>query len=280
MNIILIVVSIVILLIVILLYIILLSPQPLPQPSLQPSSSKLKSQVKSESLLQVQSLQKTSGQLNATPIIQNTDTNTDNTNITCNILNNPESIKCIDPQSDINYPTYITIINDDIIQISSSINTTKSNRTTTDYYIILPYSFLIDYPIELSTNTIVLNTLDDLLLSFNNIGSNFKTNSNLMPGKCLNVTLDKMTDDVYKQTCLFFNPAISQLPTIIDTITLILLPYLPASVLNDYYNLLDSTIKNTKTLTIFQYIMYLALLNNVKQKKYFSQCNSIQTINC
>jgi len=62
-----------------------------------------------------------------------------------------------------------------------------------------------------------------------------------------------------------------------------LLPFLSTNILNDYYNMVNLKITNELERTILEYVMYLTLLNKIKnfQFKYFTLCTSDnELINC
>ena len=212
-------------------------------------------------------------------IVTKINKNKTNTDIICNVLDKPnQSITCIDPESSTD--TYITITEGEIIKISFSEEKEKGSnpKTNLDYYLILPYVFTVNYAVSLGTGEIVINTLDDLLNSFKKVERDYNS-GNTIPGKCLKVKSETRAESKppYNETCLFFDMGFSKIRAITDLITDVYIPFIPVQVLNDYYSLLSSKIKNTNSLSIFEYVMYLTLLNKVKQKNYnyVSQCQSI-----
>lgn len=195
--------------------------------------------------------------------------------IICNVVDAPsEKIQCMSPESS----DYIKITTGDIIKISSSRETQRgSGKVRVDYYLMVPYVFFVDYSISLATQEIVINTLADLLSSFQSVEKNYNKNNNIAD-KCLNVSLDtrNKSDFPYNQTCLFFDTGFSKMKSIVQTIIKTQFPYIPKNVLNDYYNYILSKVKQTKTLSIFEYIMYLGLLNYpINKSNYILQCQNM-----
>jgi hypothetical protein len=182
--------------------------------------------------------------------------------------------KCSNPQ---NLDKNITITDGPIFKISNSVEIDNFNKSTTDYYIIVPFVFIVDYIVSISTKEIVINSLNDFTKSLDDVERNYN-NTNTIPGKCLNIPLKIRTESKapYNTTCIFFDNGFGKISALSNIIEKSLLPALPDNVLNDYFNLTSNKINTISILTIFEYVMYLALLNKVKNKnnKYLTLCTS------
>lgn len=197
-----------------------------------------------------------------------------NMDIICNVLDDPtQKIQCIDPENQNDKPTYITITEGDIIKIGKSLEKTRVN-----FYLIMPYVFAVDYAVNLGKKQIVINTLDDLLKSFKTVEADYNS-SNTIADKCLNVpnaTRSKSAPP-YNTTCLFFDTGFSNITGLTTTLERAILPFIPTVVQSEYLDLLVAKIKGENSLTIFEYIMYLAMINvnKSKQYSYVAQCQSL-----
>jgi len=193
-------------------------------------------------------------------------------NIDCTV--NGNIYKCSNPE---NLDNTIIITDGPIFKISYSTEINTFGETTIDYYIIVPFVFIIDYIISVNTKEIVINSLNDFIKSLDIVNQQY-INTNNIPDKCLNVPLKIRNDSKppYNTTCIFFDNGFGKLSAISNTIEKSLLPGIPDNVLNDYFNLISDKIKTTSTLTVFEYVMYMSLLNKLKNKnnKYLTLCIS------
>lgn len=233
------------------------------------------------------------------PIIQGI--NCSISNISNNLIN-----ACSNPFDDSHI---IELVEGPILKISKSSEThndiDKSNKpiviNTDNYYIIMPYVFAIDYANKLSKGLLLIETLPELLESFDDVENRFN-NQNTIPDKCLGTSSSIRTESTapYNTTCLFF-PGLSSITAVSNTIQLAILPFIPLNILNEYYSAITKKIKDTKktfidtnvgcikdkktcntnvqfisTLTILEYVMYLSLINYTKSGnyKYFGQCDT------
>lgn len=177
----------------------------------------------------------------------------------------------------------ITLKNGPIFKLSSSTDIDSFGKATINYYILGSLTFMTDKIISVSMKVININTLDDLLKFFNDAEDDFNT-KNTIPDKCLNVSTKIRQDSKppYNQICVFL-PGLNKIDSISQILEKTLFPFLSTNILNDYYNMVNLKITNQLPLTILEYVMYLALLNKIKnsQFKYFTLCTSDnEIINC
>jgi hypothetical protein len=224
---------------------------------------------------------------NKIPLIKNTNTNTVDTKNTKEFINKTvikgdslelsceiksDLFTCSHP---INYKN-IKLSSGEILKISFSNEQDSFGKKTTDYYIIVPYIFIVDFFIALSSNEIKFNTLDDFLLKIQQIDTEYENNK-----MCLNLQLKTRGESKppVNTTCIFFN--FTNLGSLVKIFEKSLIKYIPVNILKDYYNKIDIKIKNGQV-TIFEYVMYISSLNTINNKinTYYSICNSDNTISC
>lgn len=202
------------------------------------------------------------------------------TQLDCNANNLPnENFDCSNPINN----KKIILKSGPIFKLSSSTEIDSFGKSTINYYILGSLSFMDEGIVSIATKEITINTLDDLLKFFDNMENNFNKN-NKIPDKCLNVSIKirEESKEPYNTMCIFF-PGLNKIDAIVKILESSLLPFLSTTVMNDYYNMIDSKLNKNVQLTILEYTMYLALLNKIKnsQFKYFTLCNSDnEKINC
>lgn len=152
--------------------------------------------------------------------------------------------------------TYIKITQGSIIKISSSIEEDKKSL-----YFIVPYVFLVTYPIKFAKDQIKITNLYDLLKTFEQIEIDFNSTNNT-PDKCLNTTLEvrNKSEPPYNTTCLF-NYKFSSIKGLTDVIKSSFIKFISKDILDQYVIHLDQKIKTSRSLTIFEYAMYLSIKN-------------------
>jgi hypothetical protein len=212
----------------------------------------------------------------------------DFTNFTCKDPKTDESADYV-PDNMPEYPTYsstnhlINIINGKVFKLSFSEEINSSGNKILDYYVLVPYSFIVDFVIDLSLGDIKINSLQDLLNIFDKIDNDFDKLT-VITDKCLKLKpgIRSESKPPYNTTCIFF-PGLSKIGALADTIEKILLPYIPENVQTQYFNIIDNKIKDspTPTLTVIEYVIFLSMFNRLKKKKinYVSQCKSSDSLN-
>lgn len=202
------------------------------------------------------------------------------TQLDCNVNNLPnENFDCSNPINN----KKIILKSGPIFKLSSSTEIDSFGKSSINYYILGSLSFIDEGIVSIAKKEITINTLFDLLKFFDNIENKFNQN-NKIPDKCLNVSIKirEESKSPYDSMCIFF-PGLNKIDAIVKILESSLLPFLSNTVINDYYNMIDSKLNNNVQLTILEYTMYLALLNKIKksQFKYFTLCNSNnEKINC
>lgn len=157
-------------------------------------------------------------------------------------------------KSSINQCENYTITTGDLIHIS--------NSSSTDYYFYIPYSLIVTFNVAVQSNKIVINSLSDLLYNFASIETEFQkqiTN--------LNVTCDNLLPKIrnksgvpYNTLAFFYDVSAIGATAILFRNTF--LKSIPTSVQSQYLATLQQKIKNSNTLTLFEYVMYLAINNS------------------
>lgn len=218
----------------------------------------------------------------------NTNTNTVDSNNTKEFINKTvvkgESLElscevksdlftCINP---INFKN-IKLSSGEILKISFSNEQDSFGKKTTDYYIIVPYIFMVDFFIAISSNEIKFTTLDDFLLKIRQIDTEYENNK-----MCLNLLLKTRSEakPPVNTTCFFFN--FTNLGSLVKIFEKSLIKYIPVNIIKDYYTKIENKIKNNEIISIFEYVMYVSSLNTINSKlnTYYSICNSDNTITC
>lgn len=210
-------------------------------------------------------------------IKQDTNSKRTRTQLDCTV--NDNIYDCSNPKNN----KKIKLISGPLFKLSSSTEVDSFGKSSINYYILASLSFLSTDIISVGTKEIVINTLDDLLNFFNASEDKFNK-ENTIPDKCLNVStkIREESKAPYNSTCIFF-PGLNKIDVIANTLERVLFPFLPDSVMNGYFNMIESKLNNDTVLTILEYTMYLALLNKIKnsQLKYFTLCTSDnENINC
>lgn len=206
-------------------------------------------------------------------------------NITFNCYANPGKnlYTCADPSTD--QLKNITLVDGPILKLSFSeeiqiftLDGKPTEKKSLDYYILVPYAFIVDFVIDLSLGAFSIKTLHDLHKTFEKIETTFNK-TNTIPDKCLKLKAEirNAPKEPYNTTCIFF-PGLSKLGALADTLEKVLLPYIPEQVQNEYFNSIDTKLQASKTptLTILEYVLYLGMLNRIKKKKlsYVMLCSS------
>lgn len=201
---------------------------------------------------------------------------------------------CSDP---LNTVQLIQLIDGPIVTMSSSTEVNSFDKKTIEYYIIVPYEFIVTYIISVANKEIVITTLEEFQKSLTNVNIEYSYN-NKIPDKCMGLSnaIRTKSSPPYNTTCIFFK--ISTITALSKVIEKSLFPFIPISVLNEYFNVLNTKINNSSniyldtsieclknkncntnikkisSLTILEYTMYLALINLIKSTnyKYFTQC--------
>jgi hypothetical protein len=267
-----------------------LNPTPIPAP-IPKQEYQVLSSVQTISSTNNNSTVDTSSKTNLTLKLKETDhSKGDSTQIDCTINKGP-IYTCTNPIDNTN----IILKNGPIFNISKSIETDLFGSKTENYYIIGAYTFLVDGIVDVSSNDITINSVNDLNNFFNDIENKFESETYTYKKNDVVITSQKgllfcqnlpetfriESPAPYNTTCIFF-PGL-KIDAIVKVLEKSFLPYLQQNVLNDYYNTLTTKISISKALTIIEYCMYLALLNKIKKSnfKYFLQCTSDDpNINC
>lgn len=205
--------------------------------------------------------------------------------ITCSVKINPDTFGCVsmDDSSKV-----INIVDGKILKLSytDEPKSKGSSEIVRYYYIILPYYFAVEYPLQIGTGGIKINTLDDLLKSFDAAhDESYNLIDKSVSDKCLAVKVDKReAKPPYNTACIFMDGGFSTINSISDIFFKAILKSknIPQTVINDYYNLLKSKIDKDNTLTLFEYVMYIALFKILNENKYnfMSLCDSERNVEC
>lgn len=185
---------------------------------------------------------------------------------------------CSDPTNN----KIITLTDGPILKLSYSTEKDSFGKTSKNYYIIAPYIFIIDTGISLASKEIIINSLEDLVNLFDTLDKRF-ISENTIPDKCLNVPI-KIREEAkapYNTTCIFF-PGLNKIDSIEKIIQKSLFPYIGDSILTEYFVLINTKLNSQNpTLSVLEYVMYLALVNRKSNYNYYTLCTSDdQTINC
>jgi|LakMenEpi03Aug12_release.lakeMendotaPanAssembly.Ray.scaffolds.fasta_scaffold50271_3 hypothetical protein len=189
------------------------------------------------------------------------------TQLLCKMIS--DKYTCTDPT---NKKTIITLTEGLIFKISYSIekHPPKTGTDVRKYYIIAPYVFIINASISLATKEITVNSLQELLALFDKIDKQY-ISENTLPDKCLNLSVKTRGESIYGTTCIFFS--LKQIDAIEGIIRKSIFPYIQASILDEYFNVLNKKIAaENPTLTILEYVMYIALLNRTSKFEYYTTC--------
>lgn len=204
-----------------------------------------------------------------------------------NLESNQESFTCSNPEFSSGFSDKnINIISDKIIKISYSKETNSFGKDEYYYYFVLPYAFSVNFLVDLNSKSIVINTLQDLLTALDTVDSNYYNDltSKNIQDKCLNLTRDIRGESKppYNVACIFFPGGFNKIKGLVSLMQKSFIPALNESVKSEYYDYLVDKIKNTNTLSIFEYIVFLTLLDSFKLKNYnyVAQCNSVKQIFC
>lgn len=177
----------------------------------------------------------------------------------------------------------IKLVNGPILKISASDEIDLFKVKTSDYYIIVPFVFIVDFLMSISLKEIEFKSLQDFMKEIDRIDETYN-NTNTIPDKCLKVPLKIRTESKapYNSTCIFF-PGFSSIGALISTLQKTIVNEIPINILTEYYNTVDKKLENKEPeLTIFEYVMYVASMNRVKSTKYryYAICESDQSITC
>lgn len=202
--------------------------------------------------------------------------------IICKVKKDPDSITCSNLDNNTNF---INITSSPLVKISYTDEKNKSGTSSTrHYYITIPYKFVVDYAIMLSKGDIKINSLDDLYNLFLKAKQDSDESLKDLDDKCLNVSLDIRSKGLppHNTLCTFINDGFNNIEASTNLFTDILLKFVPENVKNQYYNILLKKIKDTSTLNILEYIMYISIykLKNQNKYTYIPQCESVRTISC
>ena len=178
----------------------------------------------------------------------------------------------------------IMLIEGPIFKISSSTEQDSFKNETINYYIIAPYVFLVDAILSIASGEKVINSLQDLLDFFNDMDKKYIL-ENTIPDKCIQVPIKTREEAKapYNTTCIFF-PGLNKIDAIAKIFEKTFLIYLSNQVLTDYFSMVNDKINQVSpSLTILEYIMYLSLLNKIKNSNYnyYTLCTSDNSnVNC
>jgi hypothetical protein len=171
-----------------------------------------------------------------------------------------------------------------IFKISSSEETDAFNVKTNDYYIIVPFVFIVDFIVSVNLGDYDFKSVQDFIKEINKVDAKYDQ-TNAIPDKCLKLPMKTRGESKapYNTTCIFF-PGFTSIGALITTIQKALVDKIPINVLTDYYNMIDTKIQGKNPeITIFEYVMYVASMNKVKSTKYryYGTCISTdETITC
>lgn len=171
-----------------------------------------------------------------------------------------------------------------IFKISSSEETDAFNVKTNDYYIIVPFVFIVDFIVSVSLGDYDFKSVQDFTKEINKVDAKYEQ-TNTIPDKCLKLPMKTRGESKapYNTTCIFF-PGFTSIGALITTIQKTLVEKIPIAVLTDYYNMIDTKLQGKDPeITIFEYVMYVASMNKVKSTKYryYGTCISTdETITC
>lgn len=186
---------------------------------------------------------------------------------TLNCKVNLNKYTCSDPTNQ----KIITLTDGPIFKISYSIEKDSFEKEIKNYYIIAPYIFIVNTAVSLATKETSVNSLQELLALFDKIDNKY-VSENTIPDKCINVPIKLRNNNTYNTTCMFF--LINKIDILENLIKKSLFPYINESILVDYFNLINRKISENLTITILEYVMYIALSNRTSKFKYYTKCNS------
>ena len=177
----------------------------------------------------------------------------------------------------------IKLINGPVLKISSSNEIDAFNLKTTDFYIIVPFVFIVDFLVSVSLKEIEFKSLQDFIKEIERVDQTYQ-NTNTIPDKCLKVPVKTRAESKapYNTTCIFF-PGFSSIGALVGTLQKTIVKEIPIKILTEYYNSIDKKLEAKEPeLTVFEYVMYVASMNRVKSTKYryFGTCDSDQSITC
>lgn len=177
----------------------------------------------------------------------------------------------------------ITLTSGPIFKISYS---EETDPKTNDYYIIVPFVFIVDFLVAVNLGDYDIQTVQDFIREINKVDAEYEQ-TNTIPDKCLKLPMKIRNESKapYNTTCIFF-PGFTSIGALITTIQkgLIDIGKIPIKVLTDYYNMVDVKLQaKNPEITIFEYVMYVASMNKVKGTKYryYGTCiSNDETITC
>jgi hypothetical protein len=192
-------------------------------------------------------------------------------NVTTYTCEHPESAK------------KIKLVDGPIFKISYSEEIDTFKNKTYDFYIIVPFVFIVDFLLSMSLKEVEFKSVDDFINEINKIDLEYERTNNI-PDKCLKTPLQtrRESKDPYNTTCIFI-PGFVSLGNLLATLEKTIVKEIPLPILSEYYNIIDEKInKPDPVLTVFEYVMYVASMNRVKNTKYnyVSLCNSANDITC
>lgn len=201
--------------------------------------------------------------------------------LTCKVVEdeNNVTITCSHPENS----KTIKLISGRILTISSSEETDSFNKITTNYYILVPYIFIVDFVVSLSLKEIEITSVEGFNKTIDELDKKYHE-TNIIPDKCLKVSLKIRNEskEPYNTTCFFF-PGLSSIGSLANIFRKTIIKEIPINILTEYYNIIDKKLQDkSPTITIFEYVMYIASMNLVKNTKYryFAICNSKNNIEC
>lgn len=201
--------------------------------------------------------------------------------ITCRITKDPDSMQCIDIEND---NDYITITDGILAHPSYTDEQNKNGKELRYYYITIPYNFVIDRLIMLNNGEIVINNIDDLYKFLNDSEIEAKKTLEKLNDKCLGVKVDirDKSSTPYNTLCTFYSGGFSKIDSLSELFKTILLNKIPKDTIDQYYYVLIDKITSTKSLTLFEYIIYIAIYkyNNQDKYKYVSLCYGPNSVDC
>lgn len=171
-----------------------------------------------------------------------------------------------------------------IFKISVSEEIDAFNVKTNDYYIIVPFVFIVDFIVSVSLGDYEFKSVQDFINEINKVDAKYEQ-TNTIPDKCLKLPMKTRGESKapYNTTCIFF-PGFTSIGALITTMQKTLVEQVPINILTDYYNMIDVKLQaKTPEITVFEYVMYVASMNKVKSTKYryYGTCVSTdETITC
>ncbi len=198
---------------------------------------------------------------------------------TVKLENNNSLYTCTHPDTS----KVIKLVSGPVFKLSYSEEVDAFKEKTYDYYIIVPFAFIVDFIVDVSLKEIEFTSLNQFLAEIKKVDQNYESR-NSIPDKCLSVPMNTRAESKppYNTTCIFF-PGFTSIGALVSTLQKTFIKEIPENILREYYNMIDAKVKGENPeLTVFEYVMYVASMNTVNNTKYryFGLCDSEVNITC